>query len=426
MLSPRTIEVVKATAPLVAEHAEVITRRFYGLMFAGNPEVLAYFNPAHQHSGGQQRALAGAICAYAANIDDLSVLGLAIELIAQKHCSLGIQAAHYPIVGKHLLGAITEVLGEAATEEVLSAWEEAYGVLAKTFIDREGEIYELQSSTPGGWNGYRSFRVRCKLRENDHIASLYLTPVDDGPLPRYQAGQYITVNVEHPRLPASLRNYSLSDRPGTGYFRISVKRETGPGADSPAGIVSHVLHDGVQEGDVSQIGPPCGDFTLDTTALSSRRIVLIAGGIGVTPMMAMLKELAYRRWSSPVYFIHAVRNSGWRVFEEEIREATVGRPNFHFHARFDAPLADDVARGRCDSVGVVDLPFLQELLPDNDAEFYFCGPQPMMAAVHRALKEWEVPDARLHFEFFGPKQDLERKSASLEASSRTAVEAAHA
>ena len=175
--------VVKATAPLVAEHAEAITRRFYGLMFAGNPEVLAYFNPAHQHSGGQQRALAGAICAYAANIDDLSVLWLAIELIAQKHCSLGIQAAHYPIVGKHLLGAITEVLGEAATEEVLSAWEEAYGVLAKTFIDREGEIYRLQRSTSGGWNGYRSFRVQCKLRENDHIASLYLTPVDDGPLP---------------------------------------------------------------------------------------------------------------------------------------------------------------------------------------------------------------------------------------------------
>lgn len=425
MLSRETINIVQATAPVVAEHAEAITRRFYTLMFAENPEVLAYFNPAHQHSGGQQRALAGAICAYAANIDDLSALGLAIELIAQKHCSLGIQAEHYAIVGEHLLSAIKEVLGEAATEEVLAAWEEAYGVLAKTFIDREGEIYESQRSTPGSWNGYRSFRVQCKLRENDHIASLYLTPVDDGPLPRYQAGQYITVNVEHPRLPASLRNYSLSDRPGTGYFRISVKRETGSGADSPAGIVSHVLHDGVQEGDVLQIGPPCGDFMLSPTALSSRRIVLIAGGIGVTPLLAMLKELAHSRWSSPVYFIHAVRNSVWRVFEKEIREATAGLPNFHCHARFDAPLAGDVARGCCDSIGVVDLPFLQELLPDNDAEFFFCGPQPMMAAVHLALKEWGVPDARLHFEFFGPKQVLERESTGSGTTSRTIVDAVH-
>ena len=103
MLAPETIEIVKATAPVVAEHAETITRRFYTLMFAANPEVQAYFNQAHQHSGGQQRALAGAICAYAANIDNLGALGTAVELIAQKHCSLGIQPEHYPIVGKHLL-----------------------------------------------------------------------------------------------------------------------------------------------------------------------------------------------------------------------------------------------------------------------------------------------------------------------------------
>src|SRR5690242_1891857 len=108
MLSEQTIAIVKATAPAVAAHAEEITRRFYKLMFAGNPEVLAYFNPAHQHAGTQQRALAGAICAYAANIDNLGALGPAVELIAQKHCSLGIQAEHYPIVGKHLLVAVKD------------------------------------------------------------------------------------------------------------------------------------------------------------------------------------------------------------------------------------------------------------------------------------------------------------------------------
>src|SRR5687768_5507383 len=111
-LSPQTIEIVKATAPAVAEHAESITRCFYTLMFAENPEVQAYFNPAHQHSGQQQRALAGAICAYAANIENLSALGPAVELIAQKHCSLGIQPEHYPVVGRHLLVAIKDVLGD--------------------------------------------------------------------------------------------------------------------------------------------------------------------------------------------------------------------------------------------------------------------------------------------------------------------------
>lgn len=424
MLSTRTIELVKATAPVVAEHAEAITRRFYTLMFAGNPEVQAYFNPAHQHSGGQQRALAGAICAYAANIDNLSALGPAIELIAHKHCSLGIQAEHYPIVGKHLLAAIKDVLGDAATDDIVAAWAEAYGLLAEVFIGREGQIYESQRSTPGGWNGYRPFRVHRKKPENDQIASFYLTPQDGGPLPLYKPGQYITVNVDHPQTPTTPRNYSLSDRPGTDYFRISVKRETGPNADAPAGLVSNYLHDDVHEGDVLRIGPPCGEFTLDADALSSRPVVLIAGGIGVTPILAMLKELAHRRWDGPVYFIHAVRNSEWRAFADEVREATGELPHFQRHVRFDTPLDDDLARGRCDSVGVVDLRFLRKQLPDNDNEFFLCGPKPMMAAVCRDLTVWGVPASRVHFEFFGPKEDLARETPDAGRSLRSAKEAA--
>src|SRR5690606_41634485 len=103
--------------------------------------------------------LAGAICAYAANIDNLGALGPAVELIAHKHCSLGIQAEHYPIVGKHLLVAIKDVLGDAATDEVIAAWAEAYGLLAKIFIEREAQIYAEQAAAPGGWNGYRPFGV---------------------------------------------------------------------------------------------------------------------------------------------------------------------------------------------------------------------------------------------------------------------------
>src|SRR5215471_10041065 len=141
MISKKTIQIVKDTAPVVEANAEAITRRFYALMFVGDPVTKAYFNPAHQQAGDQQRALAGAICAYAANIDNLSALGTAVELIAQKHCSLGILPEHYPIVGKHLLIAIKDVLGDVASEEVIEAWGDAYGLLAKIFIDREAEIY---------------------------------------------------------------------------------------------------------------------------------------------------------------------------------------------------------------------------------------------------------------------------------------------
>jgi nitric oxide dioxygenase len=108
MLTDKTISIVKATAPILEEHGEALTRHFYKRMFARNPEVAPFFNRSNQHVGTQQKALAAAICAYAANIDNLEVLGGAVELIAQKHASLQIQPEHYPIVGENLLASIRE------------------------------------------------------------------------------------------------------------------------------------------------------------------------------------------------------------------------------------------------------------------------------------------------------------------------------
>lgn len=406
MLSERTLQIVKATAPAVAPQAEAITRRFYSLMFAGNPEVKAFFNQAHQHSGGQQRALAGAICAYAANIDNLAALGSAVELIAHKHCSLGIEPQHYPIVGKHLLAAIKDVLGDAATDEVLTAWGEAYGLLAKVFIDREGAIYQVHEATPGGWRGYRKFVVRRKAVESDVITSFYLSPADRDPLADFLPGQYITVQIDHPTTPTSPRNYSLSDRSGMGYYRISVKREVGPSASAPAGLISNYLHDVVNEGDVLNIGPPCGEFTLTPEQANGRPIVFLAGGVGVTPLLAMLKSLAHARVETPIHFIQAARDSRVQAFTKELRQIAAERPNVQVHVRYDAPLADDLSAGRCDSVGLVDAGFLRNALPSRNAEFFFCGPKPFMSCINRALTTWGVDDAKLHYEFFGPKEEL--------------------
>jgi nitric oxide dioxygenase len=406
MLSEKTISVVKATAAAVAPQAEAITQRFYTLMFTGNPEVLAFFNQAHLHSGGQQRALAGAICAYAANIDNLAALGPAVELIAQKHCSLHIQPEHYPIVGKHLLAAIKDVLGDAASEEVLAAWGEAYGLLAKVFIDREAAIYGEQRAQAGGWNGYRKFRVKRKVCESDVITSFYLAPADGGQVPTFKPGQYITVRIDHPTTPTAPRNYSLSDRPNGQYFRISVKREWAADAEAPAGLVSNYLHDHVEEGDLLDVGPPCGEFTLEPAQASDRPVALISGGVGITPVMAMLKSLVHEGADTPVHFIHAARNSAAHAFAGEVQRVADEHPQVNVHFRYDAPHEDDVAGGKCHSVGLVDLEFLRDALPSKDAEFYFCGPKPFMASLYHGLKEWGVDESRIHFEFFGPQQEL--------------------
>lgn len=407
MLSEKTVQIIKEITPAVAANAETITRRFYERMFDENPEVKTFFNQSHQHSGGQQKALAGAICAYFTHIDNLGVLTPAVELIAQKHCSLGIQPEHYPIVGKHLLAAIKDVMGEAATDEIVEAVAEAYGVLADVCIGREAQIYERQQTLPGGWNGYRTLVVDRKVRESDIVTSFYLTPADDQPLPDYLPGQYITVRVDHPTTPTSPRNYSLSDRPGTGHFRISVKRESRPVDRAPDGLISNHLHDGVNEGDHLEIGPPCGEFTLAPASASGRPVVFLAGGIGVTPLLAMAKSLQHARSVVPAYFLQAARNSRVHALGDEVRSLGGDGSSFQTKVLYDEPLVDDLASGRCDAGGTVTTDLLRSWTPLVNAEYYVCGPTPFMANVLGSLRELGVPDDRVHHEFFGPKQSME-------------------
>ena len=408
VVSDSSIGIVKATAPVVAQHAETITRRFYELMFEGNPEVRQFFNQAHQQAGTQQRALAGAVCAYAANIDNLGALGPAVELIAQKHCSLGILPEHYPIVGKHLLAAVKDVLGDPITPEVTAAWGEAYGLLADILIRREDEIYSEQAASNGGWTGYRTFVVDRKVPESSIITSFYLKPADNGPIADFHAGQYITVKLDIPNQEVSPRNYSLSDGPGVGHYRISVKREPAPTPSVAPGAVSNHLHDRIQVGDRLEIGPPCGEFTLPgvNELAADEPIVLISGGVGVTPTMSMLKSLAGQGARNPIYFIHGARSSGVHAFADEVRGAADKLPNLRAHVRYDTPLAGDLEDGRCDSVGLIDGDLLQQLLPDNRGRYFVCGPRAFMASVVGALRARLTPDAQVHYEFFGPKGEL--------------------
>ena len=221
-------------------------------------------------------------------------------------------------MGKHLLAAIKDVLADAATDDVIAAWGEAYGLLAEIFIERERAIYEAQAAVAGGWTGYREFVVDRKIVESENVTSFYLRPKDGGRVAPYQPGQYITVKIEHPAAPTSPRNYSLSDRPGLGHYRISVKREPSLNADAPAGLVSNFLHDEIHEGDVLNIGPPCGEFTLDPKEVKDRTTVLLSGGIGITPVLSMLKSLVHRGATAPIHFVHAARNGRTHALAREV------------------------------------------------------------------------------------------------------------
>ena len=146
-LSAGTITIVKSTAPVLKEHGVAITKRMYERLFV-DPAIKGLFDQAAQASGEQPRRLAAAIVAFAQNIDNLGALGPAVERMATRHVETHVKPEHYPAVAGALLPAIGDVLGEAATDEVLAAWGEAYWFLADVLIGRETEIYAGGEPTP--------------------------------------------------------------------------------------------------------------------------------------------------------------------------------------------------------------------------------------------------------------------------------------
>ena len=403
LLDQKTIEIIKSTVPVLEKYGEAITNRFYQLMFGNHPELLNIFNHANQKQGRQQRALAGTVYAAAQYIDNLEAILPVVKQIAHKHRSLGIKAEHYPIVGKHLLLAIKEVLGEAATDEIIDAWAKAYGVIADAFIAVEAEMYEEASSQKGGWDGFRSFVVDRKVKESDVITSFYLKPTDNKEIAQFLPGQYISIKLEIDGEEFThIRQYSLSDSPGKDYYRISVKREAGTA--NPDGMVSNYLHDVVTEGEILKVSAPAGDFVLDTDKITP--VVLLSGGVGLTPMLSMLKTVVEVQPERKVTFIHAAANGNVHALREEVETlSSLGNVNSFFF--YDSPTEEDRENNNFDVEGYVTQEWMVTNIPTVESDFYFCGPLPFMKSINQSLKNLGVKEDRIHFEFFGPKDSLE-------------------
>lgn len=394
MLSAEARPYIDASVPVLREHGVTITRTFYKNMFEEHPELTNIFNMGNQANGAQQQSLAAAVFAYAANIDNPDALAPVVSRIVHKHASVGITAQHYPIVGRHLLGAIQQTLGEAASPELLSAWGEAYGMLADAFIAEEKKLYESANMEPGYM---REMRVVSLKDESAEVRSYVLTSADGSQLRSFTPGQYISVAVTLPGGQRQLRQYSLSDAPGQNQVRISVKREV-PGAETPAGVVSNWLHDNVKAGDLLQVTPPFGDFTPDTE--SSEPIVLLSAGVGITPMISALNRIAQLNPDRKVVFAHAARSVAHHAHREDLARAQKAMPNLEV-----AVFYETVAEGDEAKPGVFEGRMQVESLPEwayADTKVYMCGPVQFMKAQWQDLVGQGVPPARIHREVFGP------------------------
>lgn len=417
-------DIITATVPIVQQHGLTVTQYFYKHLLEEHSELKHLFSHSAQITSHQASALAASLYAYAANINDLSPILPIVERIAQKHASVNIKPEQYPLVGNGLLAAFKEVLGDAFTDDIRDAWAAAYGQLAQIFIGREESIYSEHEHLSGGWRGFREMKIIKKVIESSEVTSFYLQATDGKQLPTFKPGQYISVRIEVPALGfKQIRQYSLSDAPpavpgiadGTmtpppeHSFRFSVKKDAGidladENAKHHPGYVSNLLHEHFTEGMTIEATHPAGEFVLDLHGDTSCPVVLISGGVGITPVMSMLKTLASETENDrPISWLHVAKDKDRDAFVNEIKAVTADHQNVRskvFHSR---PTSEEHEGEDFDLKGRLNLSQVQDLLHlDNKAtQYYTCGGNSFMADNAKFLHEQGVEKQRIHLEVFG-------------------------
>lgn len=391
-------QLISATVPALKENGVLLTKHFYARMFTHHPELKNLFNMGNQQSGKQQTALAMAVLAYAENIANPGVMMPVVDRIGHKHVSLDIRPEQYQIVGEHLIASIQEVLGEAATPEIIDAWTAAYQQLAALMSGHEAKLYQHKATELHGWTGWRPFKVSRKVKESAEITSFYLVPADGGKVMAHIPGQYISIRVFLPEMDLyQARQYSVSSAPAQDYYRISVKAEKGADLDAN-GLISNHLHDSVKVGDVVDLTAPAGDFQLAGDLAGP--VVLISGGVGLTPMISMLQNLVDKDYAYPITWLHGCHNRAVHAFKHQLDQIVSESEQIEQHIFYDVPTELDKLDGVKE--GILDLNKIGSLAKYSGAKYYVCGPAAFIRKQYQDLIAMGVGKESILFEEFGP------------------------
>lgn len=254
--------------------------------------------------------------------------------------------------------------------------------------------------------GFRDLKVVAKIAASSLITSFHLEAADGSALPAFRPGQFLVFKIPSGDAKGHvLRNYSLSGSPeDLSHYRISVKREPSVGPGLPVGLSSNYLHDSIAVGDVLIADGPRGEFVLDE--ISDRPVVLLSGGVGLTPMMSMLHALAHRT-TRRALFMHACENGDVHALRHEVDGLIALRPGLSAHYCYREPSAEDRAAKRFHGDGFITRDVMQSLLCLDDYDFYLCGPPPFMQAMYQTLRGLGVATGRIAYEFFGPARVLD-------------------
>ena len=277
-------------------------------------------------------------------------------------------------------------------------------------IVERGKI--LKAKDDAGWNGIRKFRVSRKFEEAKDQCSFYFSPHDGRKLPPFEPGQFLTFSLNIPGQTKSvIRCYSLSDSPKDDYYRCTIKRVPPPrDSEHPPGLSSNYFHDHVQEGQILDIRAPGGHFYLDS--IRQTPVVLIGGGIGLTPVLSMVNYIVDTGSIRETWFFYGVKDGTEHAMKEHLQKIDDEYENIHICPVYSRPRENVDVEGRDYKYsGRVGAELFQEVLPSNNYDFYFCGPPPMMNSLFEGLREWGVPEKNIHYEAFGPATVSKKKEA---------------
>ena len=300
----------------------------------------------------------------------------------------------------YLPGHSSEQLQRALRIPALSkGWQSSF----QTMLKHETSTQNMQGN-PGlaneeqapAWPGFKQMRVAQIRKETDNVTSFVLVPIDRQALPLFQPGQFVVLRLHvEPDKPPVLRSYSLSDLPAADHFRISVKSELN-------GIGSSFLCR-AREGDVLDVSAPRGSFTLRP---GKNPVVLLSAGVGATPVMSMLHELAVEKPQRQVWWIYGARNRSEHPFAEESRSLLRQLSRERSYVVYSRPAATDQLEIDFDTSGHIDTAMLERIGVSRNSDFYLCGPSSFLQNLRDGLRAWGVPAENVHTEVFGALEGI--------------------
>ncbi|CAD1809478.1 Flavohemoprotein [Candida parapsilosis] len=385
-LTPEQIKLILSTVPILEQAGETLTAKFYKRMLTNYDEVKPFFNETDQKLLRQPRILAFALLNYAKNIEDLAPLTTFVQQIVSKHVGLQVKAEHYPIVGTCLIETMVEILPkDIATPEFVEAWSIAYGNLAALLIELEANEYKKEP-----WQGFKPFKVTKLVDECSDVKSVYFTPEDGSKLPSTKPGNYVCIRWKLPGEEfEKSREYSISQVPENNEYRISVRKLDG-------GKISTFVHEQLKVGDVLPVAPPNGNFIYKEEP-KEKDLVLIAGGIGITPLVSISQAALSQ--GRKVKLIYTNKSTEHRPFGAYFKQQLETYPENLSIVEYFSHQEDDKVEAISKSfnrrLASEDLDFID----GSKDEVYLLGPRGFIKVFKDHLNKKGID---VNFEYFGP------------------------